>query len=266
MKKLLNIQFLLWAFVFISCNGNRPADNILGLPWGIGYEQALELIAGQELPIYGEQSNEHDPSLLHKYGPRRSFFTDAQFGEDDAKYYLAFHSDRFAVGIITINYGDIKTIPKKNNALVKSLKKKYGKPKKIKDNSLYTWEKDGVFVTLKTDTNSPSLLSYANENYYNSQVLERYQKLEDEWVFNDHPRIFRMYLGGGTVYIESYIEDEQRGRRIQGIVGPFPYTVTGNKILVENENGPAEEWEYTLDRNSLILKMGGETREYSRVP
>jgi hypothetical protein len=262
MKTLVKCLFI--SIFFVSCGIGTKSD-ILQLPWGIEYSRAKGIISKNGLTISEENSNQNDSENLKKYGARAFFTVDGKYGQDNAMYSIVFHSNKFAGGFIRLEYTDAQTLKLRTLELKDKLIKEYGVPRNETDYSIY-WEKDNLFVTLfsmdLSSINSYSIsLNYQNENYYNKEILKRYETIEDTWRISLYPKEYRVILSNGQMTNETYERD-----KLIETEGPNPYIISGNRITVVDKNGKAVVMEYILNRNTLKITMDGDEMEFSRVP
>ncbi|ULQ60687.1 hypothetical protein K7I13_05285 [Brucepastera parasyntrophica] len=264
------MKTFIWTFLLclfcISCSGGTKSD-ILGLPYGIEYSKAKEIIIKTGLEIKEENSNQNDSEDLKKYGLRSSFSVDSKYGSDDAKYTLSFHSNKLVGGLIRIDYPDTQKLERKSIEIKNKLIREFGNPKN-ETNSMSAWEKNNLFIFLASmDLSSIdtyyNILNYQNENYYNQEILARYKMLEDTWKVSIYPKEYRIIFSNGQMVNETY----ERNKLIKK-GEPIPYILSGNKIRAVDENGILiEEMEYILDRNTLKITFAdGDKMDFIRVP
>jgi hypothetical protein len=259
MKPLAKYLFITLVFVSYACVAETKSD-ILQLPWGIEYYRAKDIISKNGLTITREYFNQDDSiysESLETYGPYSSFFVMGKYEQDDAIYFIEFHSNKFVGGTIR---GRVPAAPKnklRTLALKDKLTKEYGTPK---EETHYTthWEKDNLFVEL-FQLDFFYTLSYQNGNYYNKEILERYKTVEGTWITSRYSEEYMIIiLSNGQMTTGTKDKD----KLVE--TGPTPYVISGNRIIVVDKDGMAVVMEYILNRNTLKMMMDGNEMEFSR--
>jgi len=307
MKKI--ISCLILCFLFTSCNVND--SGILGLPWGIEYSKAKEIISKKGLEIDEEETNLSEDEIYQKYGLISSFTVYSVSSIDETSFFstykIIFHSNKFAGADISIGYisnedeDDLSPEIIVNN-IKADIIKKHGNPKEETENNIkcIKWEKNGIYIELYYflyGVFNSYKLTYNNENYYNKKILTRYRTLEDTWIsegiptkkdliseenkvsdgfwamsFDDYYLVYKIIINNGKIIFEKGNQSlltpkkEKNNLDILSSEGPYPYTISNNKIIVTDESGNKKEYEYILNKNILKLVIDNKEITFTRFP
>ena len=288
------ISCLLFSLLFISCNGND--SGILGLPWGIDYSKAKEIVSKKEIEIKEERTNLSEDEVYQKYGLISSF--DVTFMDDDSFlcfYTIIFHSNKFAGADIRLGYipnvdEDVLSPDILINKIKANIIKKYGNPKEETTDAI-KWEKNGLYIDLIFRGFNFLTLTYNNENYYNKKILTRYKMIEDTWLSEnltpekntisdatktsggfwvgtfDYP-VYKITINKDKIIFETYNKNiyDPSVNELLSSEEPKPYIISNNKIVVTDESGNKIEYEYTLNKNVLKMIINNKEIKFERFP